>query len=74
MLTSIVAAMHFTVLLIVAVIYLSNGAVAMHSVQAMSIRSVVWLAIAWAAWKTDKSIAPSSKRRQKNHFRLKKKI
>ena len=60
LLTTIVAAAHLTVLLVVGVLYFSGGAVAMHSVQAMSIRSVVWLAIAWVAWKTSKSIAPSS--------------
>ncbi len=40
---------------LVGVIYFSNGAVALHSVEAMSIRSVVWLAIVWVVWKTDKT-------------------
>ncbi len=61
MLTSIVAAMHLTVLLIVVVIYLSDGAVAMHSVKAMIIRSVVWIVIAVIAWKTNKSEEFNSK-------------
>lgn len=55
LLTSIVIAAHLLVLLIVGVIYFSNGTVALHSVKAMSIRSVVWLAIVWVVWKTDKT-------------------
>ncbi len=43
---------HFVVLLIVGVIYLVNGGVAEHSVAAMSIRSIVWLVIAWVLLKT----------------------
>lgn len=61
MLITIVAAMHLTVLLIVVVIYLSDGAVAMHSVKAMIIRSMVWLVIAGIAWKTNKSEEFNSK-------------
>lgn len=53
--TIIIMSAHLIVLLIVSVIYFSNGTVALHSVEAMSIRSVVWLAILWVVWKTDKT-------------------
>lgn len=55
MLTSIVTVLHLTVLIVVAVIFISDGPVAMHSIQAMTIRSVVWLAITLVTWKTNKS-------------------
>ncbi len=51
-LTTMVVAAHLIVLLIVGVIYLSDGAVASHSVNAMVIRSVIWAAITLVAWKT----------------------
>ena len=54
-LTSIVTVLHLIVLIIVAVIFISDGPVAMHSVQAMTIRSVIWLAITLVTWKTNKS-------------------
>lgn len=53
--TSIVTALHLIVLIIVAVIFISDGPVAMHSVQAMTIRSVIWLAITLVTWKINKS-------------------
>ncbi len=53
--TSIVTALHLIVLIVVAVIFISDGMVAMHSVQAMAIRSVVWLAITLVTWKTNQS-------------------
>jgi len=53
--TTIVFAAHIIVLIFLGAIYFSNGAVALHSVKAMSIRSVVWLAIVWAVWKTNKT-------------------
>ena len=53
--TSIVTALHLIVLIVVAVIFISDGPVAMHSLQAMAIRSVVWLAIRLVTWKTNKS-------------------
>jgi len=46
MLTSIVTVLHLIVLIVVGLIYIFDSAVAMHSVQAMMIRTVVWLAIA----------------------------
>ena len=55
MLTSIVTALHLIVLIIVAVIFISDGPVSMHSVQAMTIRSLVWLAITLVTWKTNQS-------------------
>lgn len=57
MLINIVAGAHVLVLLTVGVIYFTSNAVAMHSIQAMSIRAVIWLAIALVAWKTSKSNA-----------------
>lgn len=56
MLTSTVTVLHLTVLIIVAVIFISDGPVSMHSVKAMTIRSAVWLAITLLTWKTNKSI------------------
>lgn len=56
LLTTIVAAAHITVLLVVGVLYFSGGAAAMHSVQAMSIRVVVWLVIALLVWKSNQSV------------------
>lgn len=44
-LTSILTVLHFIVLIVVTVIFISDGAIAMHSVKAMTIRSLVWLAI-----------------------------
>lgn len=53
--TSIVTALHLIVLIVVAVIFISDGPVAMHSLQAMTIRSVVWLAITLVTWKINQS-------------------
>lgn len=53
--TSIVTVLHLIVLIVVAVIFISDGSVAMHSVQAMTIRSVVWLAITLVTWKINQS-------------------
>lgn len=53
--TSIVTALHLIVLIVVAVIFISDGPVAMHSVQAMIIRSIVWLAITLVTWKRNQS-------------------
>jgi len=55
-LTTLVVAAHIIVLLTVGVIYLSGGAVASHSVNAMVIRSVIWAAITLVAWKTGKPV------------------
>ncbi|MDP2365379.1 MAG: hypothetical protein Q8M94_16615 [Ignavibacteria bacterium] len=54
-LTSIVTVLHLIVLIVVVAIFISDGLVAMHSVQAMTIRSVVWLAITLVTWKTNQS-------------------
>ena len=54
MLIKIVVGAHLIVLLTVGVIYLTSDAVAMHSVQAMSIRVLIWLIIALVAWSTSK--------------------
>lgn len=54
-LTTTVVAAHIIVLLVVGLLYLSNGAVAEHSVQAMTIRVVIWFVIALVVWKTDKT-------------------
>lgn len=55
-LTKIVVAAHIIVLLTAGVIYLSGNAVALHSVNAMIVRSVVWVAITLVAWKTGKTV------------------
>lgn len=52
MLTKLIVAAHLIVLLVVGILYLSSNAVALHSIQAMSIRVVIWLIITWVAWKT----------------------
>lgn len=52
MITKLILAAHLIVLLIVGVIYFSSNVVAMHSVQAMSIRVIIWLIIALVSWKT----------------------
>ena len=57
-LTTIIGAAHVIVLLVVGTMYLPGGAVALHSVQAMTIRSVIWLAIVWVAWKTRSADIP----------------
>lgn len=56
-LTTIVVAAHLIVLLTVGVIYLLSGAVASHSVNAMVVRSVIWVTITLVAWKTFKHVA-----------------
>ncbi|MDI6804124.1 MAG: hypothetical protein QME58_09795 [Bacteroidota bacterium] len=43
----IVTSMHLIVLALVSIMHVAGGVVAMHSVQAMGIRSIVWLAIVW---------------------------
>lgn len=62
MFTSMVAAAHLIVLLVVGVLYVSGGVVAEHSLQAMGIRTVVWLTIAVVSRKVGKSIVQSSKK------------
>jgi len=62
MLTSIVTVLHLIVLIVVGVIHVSFDAVAMHSVQAMTIRTVIWLAITIVAWRINQSIEISSKK------------
>lgn len=43
----IVTSIHLIVLVLVSIMYVMGGVVAAHSVQAMVIRSIVWLAIVW---------------------------
>lgn len=54
--TKIILAAHTTVMLIVIFIYLLSNAVAMHSIQAMLVRVVVWLVITLLAWKSNQSV------------------
>lgn len=54
--TKIILAAHTTVMLIVIFIYLLSNAIAMHSVQAMLVRVVVWLVITLLAWKSNQSV------------------
>lgn len=60
--TSILTVLHLCVLVVVAIILISDGPVAMHSVKAMTIRSAVWLAITLVMWKTNQLIEISSKK------------
>jgi hypothetical protein len=53
-LIKIVAGAHLVVLLTIGVIYFSTAAVAIQSVQAMSLRMVIWSIISLIAWKTNK--------------------
>jgi len=54
--TKIILAAHTTVMIIVIFIHLLSNAVAMHSVQAMLVRVVVWLVIALLTWKSNQSV------------------
>ncbi|KAF0149920.1 MAG: hypothetical protein FD143_2681 [Ignavibacteria bacterium] len=54
--TKIILAAHTTVMVIVIFIYLLSNAVAMHSVQAMLVRVVIWLVITLLAWKSNQSV------------------
>lgn len=49
---------HFVVLAIVAAIFHSNGNVSAHSIQAMILRTGIWLLIAFLTWKTSASNKP----------------
>ena len=53
-LIKIVAGAHLVVLLTIVVIYFATVAVARQSIQAMSLRVVIWTIIALVAWKTNK--------------------
>lgn len=53
MLAKLIVVVHLIALIIVGVIYITSNAVAMHSVQVMSIRVVIWLIITSAVWKTN---------------------
>lgn len=59
--TVIVTAAHLTVLLIIGSIFMSDGNVSQHSIQAMTIRLMVWLTITGTVWKTSKSEMSGSK-------------
>ncbi|MBK7379090.1 MAG: hypothetical protein IPJ03_08795 [Ignavibacteriales bacterium] len=53
--TKIVLIMHSIVLVIVITLYLLSNVVAMHSVQAMIIRVIVWVVISILVWKSNQS-------------------
>lgn len=53
MFIKLIVTAHLIILLIVGAIYSTSNAVAMHSIQAMSIRVFIWLIITWVAWKTN---------------------
>jgi hypothetical protein len=53
--TKIVLIMHSAVLVIVIALYLLSNVVAMHSVQAMIIRVIVWIVISILVWKSNQS-------------------
>lgn len=55
-LTTLIVAVHIIVLLTVGVIYFLGGAVSLHSINAMVIRSVIWAAITMVAWKAGKPV------------------
>ncbi len=55
--TKIVLIMHSIVLVTVIALYLLSNVVAMHSVQAMIIRVIVWIVILLLDWKSNKSKA-----------------
>lgn len=44
-----VASMHLIVLALTSMMHLFGGAVALHSVHAMGLRALVWLAVVWLA-------------------------
>ncbi|MDP2207543.1 MAG: hypothetical protein Q8K98_02050 [Bacteroidota bacterium] len=50
----IVTSMHLIVLALVSMMHLAGGAVALHSVKAMGLRSIVWLGIVWLTWMSKK--------------------
>lgn len=52
-----IAAAHATVLATLGILLAIDSPVAMHSVQAMTMRTAVWLAIAWIAWKSDRAVS-----------------
>lgn len=54
--TKINLAAHTTVMVIVIFIYFLSNAVAIHSVQAMLVRIVVWLVITLLVWKSNQSV------------------
>ncbi len=54
--TKIILAAHITVMVIVIFIHLLSTTVAMHSVQAMIVRVLVWVVIALLTWKSNQSI------------------
>ena len=43
----IVTSMHLIVLALVSIMYVTGGAVALHSMHAMGLRALVWLVIIW---------------------------
>ncbi len=53
--TKIVLVMHSAVLVIVTTLFLLSNVVAMHSLQAMIIRVIVWIIILLLVWKSNQS-------------------
>lgn len=62
MLTKLIVTTHLIILLIVGAIFFTSNVVAMHSIQAMSVRVVIWLIIALVSWKTTYYSEESSKK------------
>ncbi|MDP1994613.1 MAG: hypothetical protein Q8K40_05125 [Ignavibacteria bacterium] len=54
-LVTTIAVVHFFVLLLIVAVYLLSGTVALDSVQAMILRSLIWGFIAVITWKNNKS-------------------
>ena len=54
-LVTTIAVVHFFVLLLIVAVYLLSGTVALDSVQAMILRSLIWGFIAVITWKNSKS-------------------
>jgi hypothetical protein len=50
----IVTSMHLIVLALVSMMHVLGGVVALHSVHAMGLRSVIWSVIVWLTWMSQK--------------------
>jgi hypothetical protein len=48
---------HLVVLLIVGVLFASSGSASINSLQAMMMRSGVWILITWVAWRSNRPIS-----------------
>lgn len=54
-LVTTIAVVHFFVLLLIGVVYLLSGTVALDSIQAMILRSLIWVFLAVITWRNRKS-------------------